>query len=205
MRRLGKKLILVVLTSSTMPPVPVVNSDVGEKLADESTSSESLDQPNSLDKTKESVLEEENGEQRIALRRSVSLINGVYLAVNTVISASIFFSPTSILKETNSNGASLLIWLGCGWLALFGCLCFAELETCIKNFGGEYSYLIEAFGRIPAFLFVWTSVLILQPASGAIIALTFANSITQPFYSACEAPVPIHLTKLMACSCLGKT
>ena len=200
MRRLGKKLIVVVLISSTMPPGSVVTSDVGTKFADESTSSESLDQPNSLD-----ILEEENGEQRIALRKNVSLIIGMYLAINTVISASVFVSPTTILKETNSNGTSLLIWLACGWLALFRRLCFAELETCIKNFGGEYSYLMEAFGRIPAFLFVWASVLILQPASGAIIALTLAKSITQPFYSASETPAPIHFTKLMACSCLGKT
>ena len=188
-----------------MPPVPVVNSDIGEKLANESTSSESLDQSNSLDKTKEPVLEEENGERRNALRKNFFLINALYVAVNTVINASIFVSPTSILGETNSIGASLLIWLGCGLLALFGSLCYAELGTCIKKSGGEYSYLMQAFGRIPAFLFVWASVLILQPASGAIIALTFAKSITQLFYPACEAPAPVHLIKLMACSCLGKT
>ena len=188
-----------------MPPVPVVNSDIGEKLANESTSSESLDQSNSLDKTKEPVLEEENGERRNALRKKVFIIKALYVAVKTVINASIFVSPTSILGETNSIGASLLIWLGCGLLALFGSLCYAELGTCIKKSGGEYSYLMQAFGRIPAFLFVWASVLILQPASGAIIALTFAKSITQPFYPACEAPAPVHLIKLMACSCLGKT
>lgn len=202
MRRLGKKLIVVVLISSTMPPVPVVNSDIGEKLANESTSSESLDQSNSLDKTKEPFLEEENGEQRIALRKNVALINGVGLIVGTVIGSGIFVSPTSILEETNSIGASLLIWLGCGLLALFGSLCYAELGTCIKKSGGEYSYLMEAFGRIPAYLFAWTSVLIIRPASGAIIALTFAEYVSKPFYPDCEAPA--YLMKLLACSCLGK-
>ena len=39
-----------------MPPIPVVNGDVGEKLANESVSSESLDQSNSFDKTKEPFL-----------------------------------------------------------------------------------------------------------------------------------------------------
>ena len=185
-----------------MPPVPVENPDVGEKLANESTSSESLDQSNSLDKTNEPFLDEEKGEQKIALKKNVSIINGVGLIVGTVIGSGIFLSPTSILEETNSIGASLLVWLGCGLLALFGSLCYAELGTMITKSGGEYSYLMVAFGRIPAYLFAWTSVLIIRPASGAIIALTFAEYVAKPFYP--DSQPPTYLMKLLACSCLGK-
>ena len=187
---------------NAMPPVPVVNSDVGEKLANESTSSESLDQSNSLDKTNEPFLDEEKGEQKVALKKNVSIINGVGLIVGTVIGSGIFLSPTSILEETNSIGASLLVWLGCGLLALFGSLCYAELGTMITKSGGEYSYLMVAFGRIPAYLFAWTSVLIIRPASGAIIALTFAEYVAKPFYP--DSQPPTYLMKLLACSCLGK-
>ena len=185
-----------------MPPIPVVNGDVGEKLANGSTSSESLDQSNSLDKTNEPFLDEEKGEQRIALKKNVSVVNGIGLIVGTVIGSGIFLSPTSILTETNSIGASLLVWLGCGLLALFGSLCYAELGTLITKSGGEYSYLMAAFGRIPAYLFAWTSVLIIRPASGAIIALTFAEYVAKPFYPDCQPPT--YLMKLLACSCLGK-
>lgn len=188
-----------------MPPIPVVNGEVGEKLANESTSSESLDRSNSFDKTQEPFLSaEEKGEgsERIALKKSVSLLNGIGLIVGTVIGSGIFVSPTSILKESNSIGASLLVWLGCGVLALFGSLCYAELGTCFKKSGGEYAYLMEAFGRIPAYLFAWTSVLIIRPASGAIIALTFAEYVAKPFYP--DSQPPTLLVKLLACSCLGK-
>ena len=188
-----------------MPPVPVLNDDIGEKLANESTSSESLNQSNSMDKAEEPFLaDEEKGEnsERIQLKKNVTLINGIGLIVGTVIGSGIFVSPTSILEETNSIGASLLIWLGCGLIGLFGSLCYAELGTFIKKSGGEYAYLMEAFGRIPAFLFTWTSVLIIRPASGAIIALTFAEYVSKPFYPDCEAPT--YLVKLLACSCLGK-
>ncbi|XP_068697024.1 b(0,+)-type amino acid transporter 1-like [Montipora foliosa] len=186
-----------------MPPVPVLNEDIGEKLANESTSSESLNQSNSMDKAEEPFLaDEEKGEnsERIQLKKNVTLINGIGLIVGTVIGSGIFVSPTSILEETNSIGASLLIWLGCGLIGLFGSLCYAELGTFIKKSGGEYAYLMEAFGRIPAFLFTWTSVLIIRPASGAIIALTFAEYVSKPFYPDCEAPT--YLVKLLACSCL---
>lgn len=186
-----------------MPPVPVVNGDIGEKLANESTSSESLNRSNSFDKTQEPFLpDKEKGEasERIGLKKNVSLLNGIGLIVGTVIGSGIFVSPTSILEESNSIGASLLVWLGCGLIALFGSLCYAELGTFIKKSGGEYAYLMDAFGRIPAFLFAWTSVLIIRPASGAIIALTFAEYVAKPFYPDCEAPT--HLVKLLACSCL---
>lgn len=186
-----------------MPPIPVVNGDVGEKLANESASSESLDQSNSFDKTKEPFLpvEEKSGDPaKIALKKNVSLINGIGLIVGTVIGSGIFVSPKGILEESNSIGASLLVWLGCGALALFGSLCYAELGTCFKKSGGEYAYLMEAFGRIPAYLFAWTSVLIIRPASGAIIALIFAEYVTKPFYP--DSPAPTYLLKLLACSCL---
>lgn len=188
-----------------MAQVPVVNGEISDKLANETCSNESLNQSNSTDKTQEPFLpDEEKGEAsgRIHLKKNVTLINGIGLIVGTVIGSGIFVSPTSILEETNSIGASLLIWLGCGFIALFGSLCYAELGTFIKKSGGEYAYLMEAFGRVPAFLFAWTSVLIIRPASGAIIALTFAEYVAKPFYTDSEAPT--YLLKLLACSCLGK-
>ncbi|XP_067053970.1 b(0,+)-type amino acid transporter 1-like [Acropora muricata] len=164
------------------------------------SSYESLIQSNSMDKTQEPFLpNEEKGE---TLKKNLTLINGIGLIVGTVIGSGIFVSPTSILEETNSIGASLLIWLGCGFIALFGSLCYAELGTFIKKSGGEYTYLMEAFGRVPAFLFAWTSVLIIRPASGAIIALTFAEYVAKPFYMDSEAPT--YLLKLLACSCLAE-
>ena len=67
------------------------------------------------------------------------------------------------------------IWLGCGVLAGSGALCYAEVGTMIPKSGGEFPILLEAFGPIPAFLFVWTSSIVLKPSSLAILSLTFAQ------------------------------
>ena len=58
----------------------------------------------------------------------------------------------------------------------------------IPKSGGDYAYIREAFGPLPGFLYIWMSLLVIMPAGNAIIALTFANYILQPFYPECEPP-----------------
>jgi len=60
-------------------------------------------------------------------------------------------------------------------LATFGALCYAEIGTLIPKSGGEFPYLQESFGPIPAFLFAWTSTVVLKPASLGMLSLTFAK------------------------------
>ncbi|XP_068811540.1 B(0,+)-type amino acid transporter 1 isoform X3 [Struthio camelus] len=72
-----------------------------------------------------------------------------------------------------------------------GALCFAELGTTIPKSGGEYPYLMEAFGPIPAFLFSWTSLLVTKPSSFAIICLSFAEYAAAPFYPGCDPPLVV--------------
>lgn len=52
----------------------------------------------------------------------------------------------------------------------------------IPQSGGNYTYLHEAFGPLPAFLYVWMFVMVGMPGSRAVVALSFANYVTQPFF-----------------------
>lgn len=58
----------------------------------------------------------------------------------------------------------------------------------ITKSGGEYPYLMEAFGPIPAYLFSWTSLFVIKPTSFAIICLSFSEYVCAPFYSGCNPP-----------------
>ncbi|XP_039619525.1 b(0,+)-type amino acid transporter 1 isoform X1 [Polypterus senegalus] len=142
-----------------------------------------------------------DGVKGTALQRKVGLISGICLIVGTMIGSGIFISPKAVLFHTGAVGPCLCIWVLCGIVSTFGALCYAELGTMITKSGGDYSYLLEAFGPVPAFLYAWTSVVVLKPASCAIICLSFAEYSAAPFYPSCEPPVFIIKCLAIAAFC----
>ena len=58
----------------------------------------------------------------------------------------------------------------------------------IPKSGGDYAYIKYAFGPLLSFLYLWAALLVIMPAGNAIIALTFANYILEPFYPECDPP-----------------
>lgn len=58
----------------------------------------------------------------------------------------------------------------------------------IPKSGGDYAYINEAFGPLPAFLYLWVALLILVPTGNAVTARTFAQYILQPLWPNCVAP-----------------
>lgn len=98
------------------------------------------------------------------------------------------------------------MWILCGLLSMIGALCYAELGTMIPKSGGDYAYINEAFGGKFSFLYLWAANLIFvyvinsinhfnvnnyayfSPTTNAIMGLTFAKYIIQPFFPNCPIP-----------------
>ncbi|XP_058902026.2 B(0,+)-type amino acid transporter 1 isoform X3 [Kogia breviceps] len=134
------------------------------------------------------------------LQKELGLFSGICIIVGTIIGSGIFISPKSVLSNMEAVGPCLIIWATCGILATLGALCFAELGTMITKSGGEYPYLMEAFGPIPAYLFSWTSLFVIKPSSFAIICLSFSEYVSAPFYSGCNPPQVV--IKLLAAAAI---
>ncbi|XP_059516662.1 b(0,+)-type amino acid transporter 1-like [Myotis daubentonii] len=149
----------------------------------------------------EGVAGQEPGAGRLRLRREIGLWSGVSLIVGSMVGSGIFMSPQGILVYMGSPGASLVVWAVCGLLATLSALCFAELGALVPESGGEYAYILHTFGSLPAFLVIYTFVLVSRPASIAAISLSFAEYAVAPFYPGCSS-LPPAVLKSMAVACI---
>lgn len=59
-------------------------------------------------------------EELVHLRREIGLLPAVSFIMGTVVGSGIFIAPKGVLMNSGSVGLSLLVWVLCGVLSLFG-------------------------------------------------------------------------------------
>src|SRR5688572_18706742 len=107
--------------------------------------------------------------------RRIGLFSGTMAVVGGIIGSGIFRNPSVVAARVQTAELTLLVWLVGALVALAGALCFAELGARRPRAGGSYVYLRDGFGRLPAFLYGWTLLLVISTGATAGVAMTFAD------------------------------
>jgi basic amino acid/polyamine antiporter, APA family len=103
------------------------------------------------------------------LVRGLNVWHAMSIVAGTIIGSGIFLVPAEMMQAVGSAGLVYLAWIVGGLLSFFGALTYAELGAVRPFAGGEYVYIRDAYGPLPAFLYGWTWFLIAKPASIASV------------------------------------
>lgn len=109
-----------------------------------------------------------------SLVRGLSLLDSVLLLVSGIIGSSIFLTAKDIAGPLPNTNLFFLVWILGGAISLCACVAFAELGSMFPDSGGQYIYLREAYGDLPAFLYGW--MLFAVANAGSIAALSVASA-----------------------------
>jgi len=104
------------------------------------------------------------------LPRVLTARHAISIVVGIVIGSGIFLVPREMMAATGRVGVVYVVWIIGGLLSLFGAMSYAEVAALRPRVGGEYAFIREAYGDLPAFLYTWTWITIAKPASIATLA-----------------------------------
>ena len=110
-----------------------------------------------------------------SLPRRLGLWSAVAVLVGSTIGSGIFRSPAGIADKLPGPLPLLAIWLTGGIFALCGALTLAEVAGVFPRTGGVYVFIRESWGRLPAFLFGWSELVLIRAAALGAISTTFSE------------------------------
>jgi APA family basic amino acid/polyamine antiporter len=117
----------------------------------------------------------ESATTNVHLRRELGARDAVALVVGSIIGTGVFIKTAGMTQAVGSPGMVLLVWCVAGALSLTGALVYAELGVRFPRAGGEYVFLREGFGKLPAFLYGWMRFWIGSPGSIAAYGVGCAS------------------------------
>ncbi len=139
------------------------------------------------------------------LARRLGLFDATMLVMGGIIGSGIFVNPAEVARYVSTPFLIVGVWVLGGIVALAGALVYAELAARRPAVGGQYAYLRDAFGSLPAFLYGWSLLLVIQSGGMAAVAIIFARHLNDlvsiPFGDGAVAVAVMALLTLI--NCLG--
>ena len=109
------------------------------------------------------------------LIKSLGLLDASMIVAGSMIGSGIFIVSAGIARQVDSPALLLIVWFVSGLMTTAAALCYGELAAAMPLAGGEYIFLRESLGPMWGFLYGWATLLVIQTATIAAVAIAFAN------------------------------
>ena len=109
------------------------------------------------------------------LARRLGVFDATMLVMGGIIGSGIFVTPAEVARHVTTPLLIVGVWVLGGLVALAASFVYAELAARRPEVGGQYAYLRDAYGPMPAFLYGWALLLVIQSGGMAAVAITFAR------------------------------
>jgi len=113
--------------------------------------------------------------QRVEFVKAISRLDATALVVGSMIGSGIFIVSADILRQVQSPGLLLLVWVLSGGVTLLGAITYGELAAMFPKAGGNYVYLREGTSPLFGYLYGWTLFVVIQTGTIAAVAVAFAR------------------------------
>lgn len=115
------------------------------------------------------------------------------IVAGSMVGSGIFIVSADIARILGTPGLLMVIWLFAGILTMFGAMSYGKLAAYLPKAGGQYVFLKEAWGEIPAFLYGWVLLTVIQTGFLAAVAVAFTKYLGVIFPAVSNEPL-FHLT-----------
>jgi APA family basic amino acid/polyamine antiporter len=127
-----------------------------------------------------SETESEARVEKAEMPAEFGLAIATFVVIASMVGTGVLTTSGYTVATVESNAWMLILWFVGGLTAICGALTLAELSAALPRTGGDYVYLYEAYGPLPAFLSGWVAFLIGFAAPGAASAFASAKYLLAP-------------------------
>jgi APA family basic amino acid/polyamine antiporter len=108
-------------------------------------------------------------------KQTLGLTTATTIIIGSMIGSGIMLLPATMLGYLPSPILVMGVFVVAAIMTIVGSLTVSELSGMFPGAGGQYLYLRETYGKLPAYLFGWTTVWIVQTGTIAAVAAAFAK------------------------------
>lgn len=143
------------------------------------------------------------------LKRTLGLFSAAAIVVGSMVGSGIFLVTPESARFMGNADWLILLWVMTGIITVLGATSYGKLARYMPEAGGQYVFLKECWGRLPAFLYGWVFFWVIQTGFLAAVAVAFARYVgvlwpvinTSPVFML-PFQIPMTTEKMLAVVCL---